>query len=87
MESVGSALNWDYYKMNFDISNVSNLTVKIDKKKLVVSGTREKDFFKRFEKVFILPPLVDTEKIVTECKDGELVLSIPKVTKEKAVVA
>lgn len=73
-----------------------DISVKVDNNILTITGTRkmknevsEKDYyllessFGRFERSFVLPKGIDTDKISAEYKDGRLTVNLEKEEKLK----
>jgi len=81
------------YLFHFDLPGLSDkdIEIKLTGRELYVSGERkatEKDesrshrterFFGRFERSFVLPEEVNSDKIDAEFRDGVLTIRIPKV--------
>jgi HSP20 family protein len=73
-----------------------NVSVMSDNNVLTISGERTADVGKeqsyhrreriygRFLRSFTLPPFVDTSNITAECKEGMLLVTLPKVEEAKA---
>ena len=73
-----------------------NVSVMFDNNVLTISGERKADvgnaqsyhrqerIYGRFLRSFTLPPFVDTKNISAECKEGMLLITLPKVEEAKA---
>jgi HSP20 family protein len=86
------------YRINFDLPGVAKEAVKVEmlSNRLRVSGERKKDhreesggykseerYYGRFQREFTIPENIDSTKVEAQFQDGELKISLPKITASK----
>jgi len=88
----------DHYLVSFDMPGVKKEDIKIDLQgnRLIVSGERRREqsenrkstlwyerSYGKFERTFVLPSIVEADKIEAQYEDGVLNVALPKAEKAK----
>lgn len=76
----------DNYLISFDMPGVKKQDIKIEVQgnQLMISGERHGDSTRKFERSFVLPASINTEKIEAQYEDGVLSVALPKAEAAKS---